>query len=227
MSEASRARFLSSGEFKQMQDAASDCAAAQAKAQDILLAARAEADRILSEAQDKADAMVADLVEASDAGLEKFLNEAAIDKTADALAKLLEHCTRIQADFDGARTWLLPIVETALQRIIADMPDKEVLRGTLTQSMAEVRARWDLTVCCNGAFLPLISEVLREEPQLAQIIREVQVDHSLSKGEVRIISAQGVFDISIDTQINAFVRGLEAFLEAQPAGPGAQATGWE
>jgi flagellar biosynthesis/type III secretory pathway protein FliH len=192
--------------------------------------AREEAERIVAAAQEQAQQMMkkaearaleheAQLKEIADQSLERFLNEDAVDMTARALGSLLEQARQIRADLDEAEIWVIPLIRLAIKRIFGTIPEEDILKGAVSQSLNEVRDRWDLVLRCHPALQRQLANIIEGDQKLHAAIREVQIDRSLEVEDIRLVTAQGILDIGVNTQIETFLRSVEHFLGEIPHAP--------
>jgi len=211
----SEARLLTAKQFAKLSRELEERARARSEAEIMLAKAKEQADAIIAQAEKKAEEQERRLAEMSDEALQRFLNEDAIDISARALGNLLEHSKQIRKDLDQAQTWILPVLRTAFKRIIGNLPEDDVLAGSIAQSLNEVRDRWDLVLRCHPTLQKQLAQIVEEDSRLSAAIREVQVDRALTVDECRLVSGQGILDIGVNTQIETFLRAIEQFLEEE------------
>lgn len=185
-----------------------------AKAQDIVQEAQAQAQQIIAQAEARAAQMDRDLAAISDQALQRFLNEDVLNQTVEGLANLLTQSQRVREDLEQVETWIKPLIQTAVVKIIGTLPHDTVWTGLINQSLAEVRDRWELVLRCHPSRQTSLTQLIEAAPALSKAIREVQGDRSLGIEDCHLVTGQGVLDIGVETQINTFLDAVERALIA-------------
>lgn len=203
------AQILTAATFGAMQAEKIDTVAAQTEAERILAEARAEAEAIVAEAEAKAADVQEDLKLIADESLMKFVDTQAIDRVAQAVQQTLDEAQKVRDDFDAFTPWLRDFVTTAVTRITGQQPPEKLWGDVLTQALVDVRDRWDIVLRCHAACAPLFTHLLDQNPKLAGQIREVQIDRTLREDEVHLVTAKGVVDLSIATQVETVLRTID------------------
>ncbi|MEM6941346.1 MAG: hypothetical protein AAF943_17950 [Pseudomonadota bacterium] len=205
-------RVMSASDFEAALDAKVAKQRASEEADALLADAQAEAQRIIAAAEAEAEELREGIAKISEQELEKFVNTRALDEVADSLVAILNESARLRADFNGLKPWLSDLLRTSLDRVLNEMPERLRIESALTQTMNEVRERWDLILRCHPDLAPMFKEVIGARRELSGAIKEVQVDRDLTAQDCFLIGHQGILDISIATQVDALVRALEKMI---------------
>lgn len=200
------ARVVSLADFESAVADAKAISGAQAAADRIVADAQQRAAQILEAAEANATRQVQQLQNMSDDALQRFLDERAVEHVAIAIKSILDEHAKLKRDFDATTPWIAELVETAVRRIIGRMPEDEVYRDIIASSMSELRDRWDLVLRCHPDKELIVTQVISQNERLRAAFREVQSDRSMAENAVWIVSAQGVLECSIETQIAALLR---------------------
>lgn len=203
------AQVLRSADVDEQRESRSAIAEAQEKAQAIRARAEAEADEIIAAAHARADDMDRELREIADEQLLRFVDTNAIDEAARAVQRTLSEAHRIAADFDAVTPWMTEFVKAALFRITGEMPREELWTAVIQQALSDVRERWDLKLRCHPTRVNLFTGIIKNSKDLSETISLVQPDRDLDVDDCLLVSANGVLDISISTQIVTLLLAIE------------------
>ncbi len=209
-------RVMSAIEYAGLTEDIAERVNAREEAEKIIATAQEQAQQMMQQAEARALQHEAQLKEIADQSLERFLNEDAVDMTARALGHLLEQARQIRADLDEAEIWVIPLIRLAIKRIVGTIPEEDILTGVVSQSLNEVRDRWNLVLRCHPTLQRQLANIVESDQKLQAAIREVQIDRSLEVEDIRLVTAQGILDIGVNTQIETFLRSIEHFLGEDP-----------
>lgn len=206
-------RVMSAADFQAAMEEKADRKRASTEATRLIEEAEARAAEIIAAAEAEADDVRAGLEKISEQELEKFVNTRALDEVADGLVTMVNEAQKVRRDFDDLKPWLTDLVGQALNRVLGTLPREEVLEQALVNTMAEMRERWDLILRCHPDLAPAFKDIVAHQPELADAIKEIQVDHDLDLDDCLLIGRQGILDVSVTTQVEAFTRALELMVD--------------
>lgn len=178
-------------------------------AQGIIAEAEAEAERIRAHARRDAAARRDEIATVSDAQLAKFVDRTRLESAAETMLQVTAESGRLTDRFDALGPWVADLVETALGRILGDLPPEDLRRGVVAHALSEARADWELTMRVAPGDLPALRTALSDsEGRIAprfSAIGDLIADRRLTAGTCLLVSGHGAVDISIETQVSVLV----------------------
>jgi len=166
----------------------------------ILDEARAEAARIVAEAKQVYES---ERKRGFDEGSEAAKLEMA-EQMIDAVGNIVDYLGTVEHD-------MVEVVGRALERILGEIGDKELIVRVVKNALAAVRNEKHLTLRVApeqvGPVKERMNEILAQYPIIVDI--QVMADARLSKTGCILESEIGVIDASLDGQINALKKSFE------------------
>jgi type III secretion protein L len=181
-------RVMKAEEFSTAQDA-----------RGIIDQAQAEADRILAEAKDVFESeRQRGFAEGQDAAKGEMA-----EQMIEAVGNIVEYLAAVEHD-------MVELVGRALERILGEIGDQEVIVRVVKNALATVRNEKHLTLRVAHDQIPVVRQRLNEILSEYPVIVDVQVvgDGRLSATSCILESEIGVIDASLDGQIAAFRRSF-------------------
>jgi len=178
---------------------ADDFATAQ-DARAIIEQAKAEAARIRAEAN---EVFEREKARGFEDGREAARLEMA-EQMIDAVGNIVEYLGTVEHD-------MVEIVGRAMERILGEIGDKELIIRVVKNALAAVRNEKHLTLRVAPDQVASVKERMNEILALYPIIVDIQVvgDGRLGKTGCILESEIGVIDASLDGQINALKKSFE------------------
>jgi type III secretion protein L len=125
-------------------------------------------------------------------------------------ASVVETTARMESAFVGLEARIVNTVMGALQRILLQIDDREVLKGLIQRVLAEGRSQKHLRLRVAAVQFNEVNAalalVLRDFPEVEFI--DVVKDPNAARGTCVLESDFGVIDASLDMQLAAVRRGL-------------------
>jgi len=200
------AQILTADAYTALQTQKTEVTAAHDEAAEILAQARAQAAAIIADAEANAAQLETDVEQIADTTLLRFMDTHAIDEAADAIRHTLREAQRLRYDFEAFTPWMREFVVNAVARMTQQLPPEEMWEGVLSQALMDIKDRWTLVLRCNPSYAPFFTSLVKNSPSLAGHITAVQVDRDRKEEEVHLVSASGVVDVSIPTQVDTVLR---------------------
>jgi type III secretion protein L len=166
----------------------------------ILDEARAEAARIVADAKQVYEE---ERKRGFDEGSEQAKLEMA-ERMIDAVGSIVDYLGTVEHD-------MVEVVGRAMERILGEMGDKEVITRVVKNALAAVRNEKHLTLRVAPDQVATVKDHMNEILALYPIIVDVQVmgDGRLGKSGCILESEIGVIDASLDGQIAALKKSFE------------------
>ena len=166
----------------------------------IIDEARAEAARIIAEARQVYEQ---ERQRGFDEGSEQAKLEMA-ERMMDAVGSVVDYLGTVEHD-------MVEVVGRAMERILGEMGDKEVITRVVGNALAAVRNEKHLTLRVAPDQVATVKEQMNEILKAYPIIVDVQVmgDGRLGKTGCILESEIGVIDASLDGQIEALKKSFE------------------
>ena len=166
----------------------------------IIDEARAEAARIVAEAKQVYEQ---ERQRGFDEGSEQAKLEMS-ERMIDAVASIVDYLGTVEHD-------MVEVVGRAMERILGEMGDKEVIIRVVKNALAAVRNEKHLSLRVAPDQVATVKERMNEILALYPIIVDVQVmgDGRLGKTGCILESEIGVIDASLDGQIAALKKSFE------------------
>lgn len=211
------AQVLTAEDYTALQGRKSETEAAQSEAERILAEAHAQAESVQAEAEARAAAIVAeaeekaaqletDIRHIADASLERFVDTQVIDHAAEAIRHTLKELQKLRLDYEAFTPWMREFTLATIQKMTQHMPPETVWEGVLNQALMDTKDRWNLVLRCHSSYAKLFNSLVKTSPTLAGHISAVQVDRTLKEEDVHLVTANGVIDVSIPTQVDTVLR---------------------
>jgi type III secretion protein L len=166
----------------------------------ILDEARAEAARIVADAKQVYEE---ERKRGFDEGSEQAKLEMA-ERMIDAVGSVVDYLGTVEHD-------MVEVVGRAMERILGEISDKEIIVRVVKNALAAVRNEKHLTLRVAPDQVATVKDHMNEILALYPIIVDVQVmgDGRLGKSGCILESEIGVIDASLDGQIEALKRSFE------------------
>jgi type III secretion protein L len=166
----------------------------------IVEAARAEADRIMAEAKEVFESE-------RQRGFEEGREEAKmemVDQMMTAVSGVVEYLGTVEHD-------MVEVVSRAIERILGEIGDKELIVRVVKNALAAVRNEKHLTLRVAPDQVGTVKERMNEILALYPIVVDLQVvgDSRLSKTGCILESEIGVIDASLEVQLAALRKSFE------------------
>lgn len=175
------------------------------QADQIVITAQQKAKETLTMFQTELDALRTE----ADGAAAAHINSRKSEELLAEITKLQSLGVRLDEDFDAIEGWLVDLVVTATQRIIAILPPTDVTLGLVRQGIRETRQRWSLEVRAHPDDLADIRALLLAQKSDFPEIENFTPNSDLARGGLQIGTFGGVREISLDVQIDV-LRGVLA-----------------
>jgi type III secretion protein L len=155
----------------------------------------------------------------------KAYAEASAAARADFAATIVETTSRIEAAFVGLEARIVNTVLNAVQQILGEMDDIELMKRLIRRVLTQTRSHKSLRLRAAEADFEIVKtalgEVLKEFPDVDFI--DIVKDARCERDTCVLESDYGAIDASIATQITAIRRGLvDSFVGKRRPAVGAQ-----
>jgi type III secretion protein L len=182
-------RVIKAEEFSTAQDA-----------RGMIDAARTEAERIVADAQ-----------KIYESERERGLNEGREAAKLEMSEQMITAVANIVDYIDSVEHDMVELVGRALERILGEMGDEQVIVRTVKNALAVVRNEKQLTLRVAHDQVPIVREKLNEILASYPVITDIQVvaDGRLPSTGCIIESQIGVIDASLDGQLAALRKSFE------------------
>ena len=144
----------------------------------------------------------------------KEMDETRRKATAIAVHEVLESAAKVHRKFDALTPWIEDLVETCLRRIIGTIPEPTVLQSIVTQAISQNRSELKYILRAGAeVYEParkMVSDL--EGTEFGGLILDVEIDRDLDPAAIILTSSDGALDISLETQMTAVRKELEAVL---------------
>ncbi len=166
----------------------------------IIEEARAEAARIVAEAKQVYEA---ERTRGFEEGSEQARLEMA-ERMIDAVGSVVDYLGTVEHD-------MVEVVGRAMERILGEIGDKEIIVRVVKNALAAVRNEKNLTLRVAPDQVATVRERMNEILALYPIIVDIQIsgDARLGKTGCILESEIGVIDASLDGQIAALKKSFE------------------
>lgn len=193
----------------------------QQKVVETLAAARTEAARIVSEAEEKVQAQRAafeqeiedtraEAMAAAEDEVARFISDEKAGRMAEALSDIVAFSNSLEADFNASEDWLTQLVMQAVRRVLSGLNSDEVERELIRSAIKECGARWKLELQVSQEEHERIERLLQLAGPDFDSIESVAPHGSLRPGQMLLLSASGVTDISLEVQLKTLTDVIRA-----------------
>lgn len=193
---------------------------------ETLAHAKAEATRIAAEidadAQAQRAALQAELAQMrskamaeAKAEVESYMAAEKAQQMGDALRDTLRLSAALEKDFEASEEWLTSLIVQAVQRVLTALPSDTLDLELVRSAIKESGDRWRLQLQVPQAMHGQIEELLRLTGPEFDCIESVVAKSDLEPGQMLLLSAGGITDITLDVQIKTLSQVIRsACLEA-------------
>lgn len=160
-----------------------------------------QAERLLREAQARAAQVEA---EARRRGEEEGLRQGR-DLALKSLSLIMSN---LNARFMAYENDLSQVVVVAVQRIIGQTPEAEVVNGAVRKALADLVDQTSIVLLVSPEERARTEAALAEGGGLPQTIREIRSDPALSPGDMILETNHGRYNIGLRSQLQRLADGL-------------------
>lgn len=186
---------------------------AQLRAKKIEEDAIIRANAILAEAEENSAVIIQEARVAGEKQAASIASEIEAQAGRQACERMIDIFSRLQEELDKLDLHVISLVDLALKKIIGDMDDVQRIEKVISRGLMDLKEQNSIVLSVHAAqFEATQLAVSRFHHQLKngrKPITRVEVDEKLRSGECLISSTNSVLDISIETQIEQVIRGLQ------------------
>lgn len=186
---------------------------AQLRAKKIEEDAVIKAKKILSDAEEQSALIIQEAKAAGEEHAARIDQEATAQANKQAGDKMIEVFSKLHEELDRLDLHVISLVDLALKKIIGELDEVEKIERVISRGLLDLREQNSIIISVHAAqFEAAQKAVARFHSQLKngqKPIGRVEVDEKLHPGECLISSSNSVLDISIETQIDQIIRGLQ------------------
>lgn len=179
------------------------------EAKALIETARAEARRVqeLTDAGNKARDTT--LQSIADKALDRYLDAKRIEAAAKAAARLIRDAGEIREEFDALVPWLTEFLADAVQRLVGELDDHDLLSRLVAEGVASMKDARQLTVLVHPSGLRHLQNARAAHPLRFAGVADIRADARLKPGAVSLEGEGGTVDASLVTQLDALCDALE------------------
>jgi flagellar biosynthesis/type III secretory pathway protein FliH len=207
------ARRLSSGQAA-AQIGRSDRLAREAsetilEARELVEAARAETQRMRALADSQAAGQESALRSVAAETVDRYLDAKRIEAAALAAAQLIHDAGAIRQEFDALAPWLSAFLREAIERLLGELDDEEVIARLVAQGVASLKSAREVTVLMHPGDLRKLEAARLAHPLRFTGVSAIRADARLRPGAVTLQGDGGTVDASLMTQVDILCREIE------------------
>ena len=196
-----RARRVPSATYCEQQNVIETIAGAKTQAAEIIATAQSDAEKLRADLEvELADTRSQSMAAAEEEVAEYMATEKAA-RMADALAELLAFSKQCEDDFNASSGWLTDVVVQSVQRVLSGLSEDDLDRELILSAIKECGARWKLELRVAQAQHAKIETLLKASGAQFDCIESVVAQGDLQPGQMLLLSASGITDISLEVQL--------------------------
>ncbi len=187
-------------------------------ADDLIATAHAEAEKVLAEARAEAAAILNRVREDVTAELKTTMQARAAERQAQYFLTIDAEVNKIRAAFESMTPWLRDTVLTAVERIIGDLNDEELLSRAVAEAARSFDRSFALTLLVNPADQKKYQALFTQFPDQFATVTAIKTDDDVSPATCRLSANAGTVTVDLQAQLAEIEKILTQQLSAEETG---------
>ena len=187
-------------------------------ADDLIAAARAEAEKVLADARTEATAILNRVHEDVTEDLKTTMKAKAFERQAQYFLTIDAEVRKIRAAFESMTPWLRDAVLTAVERIIGDLNDDDLLARAIAEAARAFDRSFALTLLVNPVDQEKYQALFTRFPDQFATVTAIKMDEDVSPATCKLHANAGTVTVDLQAQLAEIEKLLMQQLYAEDSG---------